>query len=271
MAGDWIRLHRRIMDSQVWENDGLLKLWLYCLLKATWKPRWVSTKNGSEVWLEAGQFLFGRASAAKFLKMKPSSVRNRLEKLRSMGNVDIKSNSKGTIVSVCHWETYQSWDEDEGTGERTAEGQREDSGRTAGGQREDTNNKGKKVEEGETSKEGKDSSRRTSYSEADMATAEAIKAMVLDVVPKMKPPNMPQWAKDIRLMRERDSRTDDEIRELFTWANKHSFWRANILCPSKLREKFDQLTAKMEENSNGQANPNHGLGKNFVETRPGRL
>ncbi|UNA33897.1 hypothetical protein LOF13_27730 [Klebsiella pneumoniae subsp. pneumoniae] len=57
-------------------------------------------------------------------------------------------------------------------------------------------------------------------------------------------PNWVEWANTIRLMRLQDKRTHYEICELFKWANEDGFWQENILCPSKLRKKWDQLTTK---------------------------
>lgn len=34
--------------------------------------------------------------------------------------------------------------------------------------------------------------------------------------------------------------------QVILWACSDAFWRGNIQSPDKLREKFDQLTAKME-------------------------
>lgn len=70
---------------------------------------------------------------------------------------------------------------------------------------------------------------------------------VLEAVPGTKPPNLTKWANTIRLMRERDGLAHRQIAELFSWANKHSFWRTNVLSPDKLREKFPQLAAKKNE------------------------
>lgn len=36
------------------------------------------------------------------------------------------------------------------------------------------------------------------------------------------------------------------VAQVVVWACSDAFWRANIQSPDKLREKFDQLTAKME-------------------------
>ncbi|MGV7222466.1 MAG: hypothetical protein ACQ9MH_13155 [Nitrospinales bacterium] len=52
-------------------------------------------------------------------------------------------------------------------------------------------------------------------------------------------------------MREQDQRTHEEIKSLFTWANDNHFWRSNILSPSKLRTKWDQLSIRKNSNGNG--------------------
>lgn len=78
--------------------------------------------------------------------------------------------------------------------------------------------------------------------------------------PGHKPPNFENWSDDVRLMRERDGRTHREICELFSWAQDDDFWCANILSPSKLREKWDQLAIK-RRGSAPAASAIHQLGK----------
>ncbi|EAT6910416.1 TPA: helix-turn-helix domain-containing protein [Salmonella enterica subsp. diarizonae serovar 48:i:z] len=60
-----------------------------------------------------------------------------------------------------------------------------------------------------------------------------------------KEPNWTAWANEIRLMRVQDNRTHKQICELFSRANRDSFWCRNILSPSKLREKWDELSLKL--------------------------
>jgi len=55
------------------------------------------------------------------------------------------------------------------------------------------------------------------------------------------------WIKEIRLMIERDGRTVEQIRYIIDWCQDDSFWRSNILSPSKLRAKFDQLRLNAEK------------------------
>ena len=70
-------------------------------------------------------------------------------------------------------------------------------------------------------------------------------------LPTLREPNMQAWAKDFDVALRNDSRMHEPhfVAQVITWACAHSFWRGNIQSPGKLREKFDQLTAKMEADS----------------------
>ena len=67
-------------------------------------------------------------------------------------------------------------------------------------------------------------------------------------VPTLKEPNLQRWAADFDVALRNDQRMKDVrfVAQVIKWACSDDFWRANIQCPSKLRDKFDQLTAKME-------------------------
>jgi hypothetical protein len=53
-------------------------------------------------------------------------------------------------------------------------------------------------------------------------------------------------------MREQDGRTHADIIDLFRWSNADSFWRQNILSPSKLRQQWDKLTIQRNNHRNGK-------------------
>ena len=82
------------------------------------------------------------------------------------------------------------------------------------------------------------------YTNDDLRAANWIFGLIKNLSPNVKTPDFASWANEIRLMRERDGRTHKDICELFKWANEDEFWSANILSPSKLRDKWDQLEIK---------------------------
>lgn len=89
---------------------------------------------------------------------------------------------------------------------------------------------------------------------SDRKLAASIQQRVLKVAPKTKSPNIKKWANDIRLMREQDGYTHQEIWATFRWANNDRFWSPNVLSPSKLRKQFSTIDAKMRSEA-GQVGP----------------
>ena len=57
-----------------------------------------------------------------------------------------------------------------------------------------------------------------------------------------------KWANHVRLMREVDGHSEDEIKTVIRWCQSDSFWRGNIQSTEKLREKWDTLVAQMARN-----------------------
>ncbi|ECM8074755.1 hypothetical protein RZR66_25595 [Citrobacter freundii] len=60
-----------------------------------------------------------------------------------------------------------------------------------------------------------------------------------------KEPNWVSWANEVRLMCTHDNRNHRQICELYGRVNRDPFWCKNILSPSKLREKWDELSLKL--------------------------
>jgi hypothetical protein len=105
----WVRLPRSMMDSAAWPSDATWKIFCWCILKASYRQRFVNVKTGrgeKVVELQPGQFIFGRHEAAKALRMPGTSVADRMARLEQMGFVTIKPVTHYSIVTVCDWETY---------------------------------------------------------------------------------------------------------------------------------------------------------------------
>ncbi|MGL6556966.1 hypothetical protein ACSZNH_09350 [Aeromonas dhakensis] len=78
----------------------------------------------------------------------------------------------------------------------------------------------------------------------DLQTAQWMFKRVQVIAPTALEPNWAQWANVIRLMRELDLRSHRDICEQYDWVSRDAFWCSNVLSPQKLRQKWDQLTAK---------------------------
>lgn len=62
---------------------------------------------------------------------------------------------------------------------------------------------------------------------------------------KPREPSWAAWANDVRLMCSQDGRTHRQICQMFRRVQGDPFWCRNILSPSKLREKWDDLVLRL--------------------------
>ena len=79
-----------------------------------------------------------------------------------------------------------------------------------------------------------------------MENAEYLFKEIQNNNPDAKKPNLEKWANEFRLIRERDKRTDQQIKYLINWSQQDSFWKTNILSPASLRKQFDRLVTKIK-------------------------
>ena len=95
----WLKLHRQSLDSTVFQNANLWQVWCFCLMRANHKPTKIMW-NGRENIMEAGQFITGRFEGAKACRMKPSTFRDQLVRLKSLQSLDIKSDNRNSLTTV---------------------------------------------------------------------------------------------------------------------------------------------------------------------------
>lgn len=111
MSNDWIKLHRQLLDSRVFSDDFLFRLWIWCLLKANWKQGWFQKRS-----ILPGQFATGKTSASSELGVSCSKWNRGMKKLAEFGNVKLTVvNHQFTIVEVVNWRAYQCRDEESET------------------------------------------------------------------------------------------------------------------------------------------------------------
>jgi hypothetical protein len=68
--------------------------------------------------------------------------------------------------------------------------------------------------------------------------------------PEYKEPNFQLWADEIRKMIELDKRTEEQVRYLMKWVQEDDFEKVNVLSPSKIRKRFDNLIMKVKQQKN---------------------
>lgn len=113
MAIGYVKLHRKLLNSRVQASPNLLAVWIYCLLKASRKDRWVGVKTGrgqTTIKLKSGQFICGRKMGSEETHLKPTTFAFCLRKLFTFGNIDISNMQYCSIISINKWNEYQDID-----------------------------------------------------------------------------------------------------------------------------------------------------------------
>lgn len=106
----WIKLHRQLINSAVFKNERLLKIWIWCLLKASHKKS--ETMIGNQlITIEKGQFIFGRKKAAEELKINENTLYKDMKNLEKLKMCNIKSNNKFSVITIEKWAFYQDIEE----------------------------------------------------------------------------------------------------------------------------------------------------------------
>ena len=113
MSEGYIFLHRQLIESRVFANQTALKIWVWCLLKASRNERFFSLKIGkgsTTVKILPGQFIFGRFKAEEELNIDGSTIYRWIQKFKSkeFGMITIEANNQYSIISICNWSSYQA-------------------------------------------------------------------------------------------------------------------------------------------------------------------
>ena len=117
MDGNWIKVNRQILDSNVFEDGKTFKVFMWILLNANYKKR--TLLNG--LTLKAGQLCTSRERIAAACNMHASSVSRVLMRLQRCNSIIKKANSRGTVIEVINGGVFQHADS---TGEQQTNSKR---------------------------------------------------------------------------------------------------------------------------------------------------
>ena len=131
----WLKLYRSILDSAVFQDAEVLKVWIWLLCNVAFEQH-DTICYGKVIHLKPGQIATGRKKIAQCTDLSENKVYRALTALKSLGNIEIKSTNKYSIITVVNWEKYQdengkrTANEQQTNNKTTAEEQQDDSKRT---------------------------------------------------------------------------------------------------------------------------------------------
>lgn len=103
----FIKLHRKLVAWGWYKDDVVKGVFLHLLLTSNFKETpW------RDIVLQRGQLVTSYQSLAQNIGHTVQEVRTAINKLKSTGEITIKSTNKYTLITVVNWEDYQMIDEE---------------------------------------------------------------------------------------------------------------------------------------------------------------
>lgn len=124
----WLKLYRSILDSAVFQDAEILKVWIWLLCNVAFEQH-DTICYGKVITLKPGQIATGRKKIAQCTDLNENKVYRALNALKSLGNIEIKATNKYSIITVVNWDKYQ-----EENGKRTTSEQQNNNKTTTGEQ-----------------------------------------------------------------------------------------------------------------------------------------
>jgi|TARA_Y100000310_G_scaffold89672_1_gene86788 hypothetical protein len=105
----WIKLHRSFLDWEWYSDRNVRDLFLHCLLKANH-----TEKNWRGNTIKRGTFYTSINNLSAEIGISAKACRIALDKLIGTGELTSQGASRGTTITVCNYDIYQSKEEPKG-------------------------------------------------------------------------------------------------------------------------------------------------------------
>ena len=107
MTEGWIKLHRKMLDNPIVNKDPEhLAVWVWLLLNATHRER-AAVFGKDKITLQPGQLITGWEKIASETHISSSKVGRILKSFKIEGQIEVQTNSRGSLISIVRWLDYQ--------------------------------------------------------------------------------------------------------------------------------------------------------------------
>ena len=147
MQEPYIKLYKKMLDWEWYDDPNTMRLFIHCLLKANWKPgSWHGIKY------DPGEFITSLQTLSVETHLTVKQVRVALDHLIATGEVASRSHSKCRIITVKNWSQYQGQGKQNGSQEASKGQDEGKQGATDKEYKEYKNNKNKYYEDDDLDK-----------------------------------------------------------------------------------------------------------------------
>lgn len=263
MKKGWIKLHRQIKNSWVWEmckNDPFSKreAWIDLLLEAAHKDNEFMI-GGQWFTCKRGQQFRSLQTLAKEWNWSKSKVRRFLKTLQDGNKIETVSVSKTTQITICNYDIYN----EERNADETQVKRKRNASETHLAPNKNVENANNENNEKKTSSTKSNSAANAQKGKAKypkvtdehLQLAQELYDRLVEMYDDEAPlrrTNIRAWANDIRLLLEESKETPESVSKFIKFLHTDkgkvaSFWKTNILSGKKIRERIAEVRLKARE------------------------
>lgn len=107
MDGNWIKVNRQILTSNVFSDSRTLHVFMWILLNANYRKR--TLLNG--LTLDIGQLCTSRERISNACNIPQTSVYRIINRLEKCNSIVTKADRRGTIIDVVNYRVFQHGEE----------------------------------------------------------------------------------------------------------------------------------------------------------------
>ena len=233
----FVMLHRTIQKHWLYEEKrkfSKYEAWLDLLMMVNYKDNKI-VQDGKLIEVKRGERITSVRQLMDRWDWSNTKVMNFLNLLSQDEMITYEiTPKKKTLIKILKYHEYQGFQEVDQSEEKTQNTHRTTTETT----QNNINNKDNKA-----NKEKKEPS-SPKFSTSDTENAKLLFEKMKENNPGIKEPKFDDWSNEFRLIRERDERTDKQVKYLINWTQNDVFWRTTILSPGKLRKQWDQLVGR---------------------------
>ena len=101
----WIKIHRKILEWEWYDDCNVFRLFFHLLLTVNYED-----KNWHGTTIQAGQIITSVDKLAGSLHLSTQQIRTAINKLKNTGEITSETTNKYTIITICNFAKYQSFE-----------------------------------------------------------------------------------------------------------------------------------------------------------------
>lgn len=105
-TGGWVKLYRKLMDWEWYQDSHMVHLFVHLLLSANSAPR-----KWKGILIERGQYITTQRTLSDATGISQPTIHRCLMRLVECGAILAKVNQRKTMITICNYDSYQDYED----------------------------------------------------------------------------------------------------------------------------------------------------------------